>query len=413
MTPVTEIAQRAKRASQLLRSISGKAREQALNRMADKLLAYHDDVIAANDADLAAAPDLTPAFQKRLKVSEKIFDYMLNRLREAAALPDPVGKILEGHTMPSGLQVRKIAVPIGVIAMIYEARPNVTTDAAAVAIKSGNAVILKGGSESLRTNLILAKAMREAAVESGLPEDTVQLIDSTDHAVVGELLKQEEYIDLIIPRGGKSLIKAISEGTRIPVLKHYDGICHQYVAKDADPEMAAKLIVNSKCQRVEVCNALETLLVDHECAETILPVIAEALKAEGVDLRGCAKTCAILPDCIKATDEDWDTEYLSATLSIRIVHGIEEAMEHIAKHGSGHTDGIITNSLSLADRFIAGVDSASVLVNASTRLSGGGDYGMGAVVGISTDRLHARGPVGPSELCTYKWVAVGNGQLRK
>lgn len=413
MTPVTEIAQRAKRASQLLRSISGKAREQALNRMADKLLAYHDDVIAANDADLAAAPDLTPAFQKRLKVSEKIFDYMLNRLREAAALPDPVGKILEGHTMPSGLQVRKIAVPIGVIAMIYEARPNVTTDAAAVAIKSGNAVILKGGSESLRTNLILAKAMREAAVESGLPEDTVQLIDSTDHAVVGELLKQEEYIDLIIPRGGKSLIKAISEGTRIPVLKHYDGICHQYVAKDADPEMAAKLIVNSKCQRVEVCNALETLLVDHECAETILPVIAEALKAEGVELRGCAETCAILPDCLKATDEDWDTEYLSATLSIRIVHGIEEAMEHIAKHGSGHTDGIITNSLSLADRFIAGVDSASVLVNASTRLSGGGDYGMGAVVGISTDRLHARGPVGPSELCTYKWVAVGNGQLRK
>lgn len=413
MTPVTEIAQRAKRASQLLRSISGKAREQALNRMADKLLAYHDDVIAANDADLAAAPDLTPAFQKRLKVSEKIFDYMLNRLREAAALPDPVGKILEGHTMPSGLQVRKIAVPIGVIAMIYEARPNVTTDAAAVAIKSGNAVILKGGSESLRTNLILAKAMREAAVESGLPEDTVQLIDSTDHAVVGELLKQEEYIDLIIPRGGKSLIKAISEGTRIPVLKHYDGICHQYVAKDADPEMAAQLIVNSKCQRVEVCNALETLLVDHECAETILPVIAEALKAEGVELRGCAETCAILPDCIKATDEDWDTEYLSATLSIRIVHGIEEAMEHIAKHGSGHTDGIITNSLSLADRFIAGVDSASVLVNASTRLSGGGDYGMGAVVGISTDRLHARGPVGPSELCTYKWVAVGNGQLRK
>ena len=413
MTPVTEIAQRAKRASQLLRSISGKAREQALNRMADKLLAYHDDVIAANDADLAAAPDLTPAFQKRLKVSEKIFDYMLNRLREAAALPDPVGKILEGHTMPSGLQVRKIAVPIGVIAMIYEARPNVTTDAAAVAIKSGNAVILKGGSESLRTNLILAKAMRVAAVESGLPEDTVQLIDSTDHAVVGELLKQEEYIDLIIPRGGKSLIKAISEGTRIPVLKHYDGICHQYVAKDADPEMAAKLIVNSKCQRVEVCNALETLLVDHECAETILPVIAEALKAEGVELRGCAKTCAILPNCIKATDEDWDTEYLSATLSIRIVHGIEEAMKHIAKHGSGHTDGIITNSLSLADRFIAGVDSASVLVNASTRLSGGGDYGMGAVVGISTDRLHARGPVGPSELCTYKWVAMGNGQLRK
>ena len=413
MTTVIEIAQRAKSASQILRTVSGKAREKALNAMADKLLTYHDEVIAANNADLEAAPDLTPAFRKRLQVTPKIFDYMLNRLREAAALPDPVGKILEGHTMPSGLQVRKTAVPIGVIAMIYEARPNVTTDAAAVAIKSGNAVILKGGSESLRTNRGLAKAMRDAAVEAGLPEDTVQLIESTDHAVVGELLKQEEYIDLIIPRGGKSLIKAISEGTRIPVLKHYDGICHQYVAKDADPDMTVQLIVNSKCQRVEVCNALETLLVDEACAATILPLIAAALKAEGVELRGCAKTCAILPDCIAATDEDWDTEYLSATLSIRIVNGVEEAMKHIAQHGSGHTDGIITNSMSLADQFIAGVDSASVLVNASTRLSGGGDYGMGAVVGISTDRLHARGPVGPSELCTYKWVAIGNGQLRK
>ena len=413
MTTVIEIAQRAKSASQILRTVSGKAREKALNAMADKLLTYHDEVIAANNADLEAAPDLTPAFRKRLQVTPKIFDYMLNRLREAAALPDPVGKILEGHTMPSGLQVRKTAVPIGVIAMIYEARPNVTTDAAAVAIKSGNAVILKGGSESLRTNRVLAKAMREAAVEAGLPEDTVQLIESTDHAVVGELLKQEEYIDLIIPRGGKSLIKAISEGTRIPVLKHYDGICHQYVAKDADPDMTVQLIVNSKCQRVEVCNALETLLVDEACAATILPLIAAALKAEGVELRGCAKTCAILSDCIAATDEDWDTEYLSATLSIRIVNGVEEAMKHIAQHGSGHTDGIITNSMSLADQFIAGVDSASVLVNASTRLSGGGDYGMGAVVGISTDRLHARGPVGPSELCTYKWVAIGNGQLRK
>ncbi len=413
MTNVIEIAQRAKSASQILRTVSGKAREKALNAMADKLLTYHDEVIAANNADLEAAPDLTPAFRKRLQVTPKIFDYMLNRLREAAALPDPVGKILEGHTMPSGLQVRKTAVPIGVIAMIYEARPNVTTDAAAVAIKSGNAVILKGGSESLRTNRVLAKAMREAAVEAGLPEDTVQLIESTDHAVVSELLKQEEYIDLIIPRGGKSLIKAISEGTRIPVLKHYDGICHQYVAMDADPDMTVQLIVNSKCQRVEVCNALETLLVDEACAATILPLIAAALKAEGVELRGCAKTCAILPDCIAATDEDWDTEYLSATLSIRIVNGVEEAMKHIAQHGSGHTDGIITNSMSLADQFIAGVDSASVLVNASTRLSGGGDYGMGAVVGISTDRLHARGPVGPSELCTYKWVAIGNGQLRK
>ena len=413
MTTIEDLAQRAQRASQILKTVSGTAREKALNTMADKLLAYKEEVMQANAEDLAAAPGLSDAFRKRLAITEKIFDYMLNRLREAAALPDPVGRILEGNTMPSGLQVRKIAVPLGVIAIIYEARPNVTTDAAAVAIKSGNAVILKGGSECLRTNRVLAKAMREAAVGAGLPEDVVQLIDTSDRAAVGELLKQDQYIDLIIPRGGKSLIKAISEGTRIPVLKHYDGICHQYVAEDADPAMTIPLILNSKCQRVEVCNALETLLVDEKCAERILPDLAGALKEKGVEIRGCEKTCAILPGILPATDEDWDTEYLAPVLSIRIVNGVAEAAAHIAEHGSGHTDGIITSSLALADAFISTVDSASVLVNASTRLSGGGDYGMGAVVGISTDRLHARGPVGPSELCTYKWVAIGNGHLRK
>lgn len=413
MTTIEDLAQRAQRASQKLKTVSGTAREKALNAMADKLLAYKEEVMQANAEDLAAAPGLSDAFRKRLAITEKIFDYMLNRLREAAALPDPVGRILEGNTMPSGLQVRKIAVPLGVIAIIYEARPNVTTDAAAVAIKSGNAVILKGGSECLRTNRVLAKAMREAAVGAGLPEDVVQLIDTSDRAAVGELLKQDQYIDLIIPRGGKSLIKAISEGTRIPVLKHYDGICHQYVAEDADPAMTIPLILNSKCQRVEVCNALETLLVDEKCAERILPDLAGALKEKGVEIRGCEKTCAILPGILPATDEDWDTEYLAPVLSIRIVNGVAEAAAHIAEHGSGHTDGIITSSLALADAFISTVDSASVLVNASTRLSGGGDYGMGAVVGISTDRLHARGPVGPSELCTYKWVAIGNGHLRK
>lgn len=412
MIDVENIAQRAKEAARTLKQISGKSRAEALNRMADKLLACKEEVMAANAADLAAAPGLTDAFRKRLAITEKIFKYMLNRLQEAAALPDPVGTVLEGRTMPSGLQVSKIAVPVGVIAMIYEARPNVTTDAAAVALKSGNAVILKGGSESIRTNRVLAQAMRSAAVEAGLPEDAVQLIDSTDHAVVGELLKQEQYIDLIIPRGGKSLIRAISEGTRIPVLKHYDGICHQYIAPDADVEMAVKITVNSKCQRVEVCNALETLLVDSQAAARVLPSVAEALQKEGVTLRGCPQTCALLPGIESATAEDWDTEYLAPVLSIRIVNGIEEAMAHIAAHGSGHTDGIITQSLFLAETFVAGVDSASVLVNASTRLSGGGDYGMGAVVGISTDRLHARGPVGPAELCTYKWVARGNGQLR-
>lgn len=409
---IMEMARRAKEASRQLNAASGKMRADALNRMCLKLEECKQELMKANEEDLAAAPDLSPSFKKRLQVTEKIFTYMLKRLQEAAALPDPVGRILDGRTMPSGLQVSKVSVPIGVVAIIYEARPNVTTDAAAVALKSGNAVILKGGSESIRTNRVLARAMREAVVEAGLPEDTVQLIDRTDHEAVTELLKQDAYVDLIIPRGGKQLIRAVSEGTRIPVLKHYDGICHQYVAPDADEAKAVPVIVNSKCQRVEVCNALETLLVDAACAQRLLPPIATALKEQGVELRGCPQTCALVPGCIPATEEDWGTEYLAPILSIKVVNGIDEAMAHIAHYGSGHTDGIITESLALSRKFIAGVDSASVLVNASTRLSGGGDYGMGAVVGISTDRLHARGPVGPEELCTYKWVAIGNGTLR-
>ena len=409
---ILQMAQDARAARNALATASGAARQDALNRMAEKLLAVKEALFAANAEDLAAAPELSPAFRKRLQISEKIFAYMLNRLREAAALPDPVGRVLEGRTMPNGLQVSRVAVPIGVIAIIYEARPNVTTDAAAVALKSGNAVILKGGSESIRTNCVLAKAMREALAEAGLPADAVQLIERTDHGAVKELLQQDKFVDLVIPRGGKQLIRAVSEGTRIPVLKHYDGICHQYVAADADVAMATALVVNSKCQRVEVCNALETLLVEASGAERLLPPIAAALRAQGVELRGCEATRRILPDCLPATDADWDTEYLAPILSIRVVSDIGEAIRHITEHGSGHTDGIITSSLELARRFTAAVDSASVLVNASTRLSGGGDYGMGAVVGISTDRLHARGPVGPAELCTYKWIAVGNGTLR-
>ena len=410
---IPAMAQAAKQSLSTLAAASGKVRQTALNRMAEKLLEVKAELFDANAEDLVAAPGLSPSFQKRLQVTEKIFDYMLNRLREAAALPDPVGRVLEGRTMPSGLQVSRIAVPIGVIAIIYEARPNVTTDASAVALKSGNAVILKGGSESIRTNRVLARAMREALTEAGLPADAVQLIERTDHDAVRELLQQDKYVDLVIPRGGKQLIRAVSEGTRIPVLKHYDGICHQYVAADADVAMAVSVIVNSKCQRVEVCNALETLLVDADGAPRLLPPIAAALQERGVELRGCEETRQIVPECLPATETDWDTEYLAPILSIKVVHGIEEAIAHIAKHGSGHTDGIITGSLELAQRFIRAVDSASVLVNASTRLSGGGDYGMGAVVGISTDRLHARGPVGPAELCTYKWIAIGNGTLRE
>ena len=411
---IEQIARRGKDAARVLAAASGTARAKALNAMADCLIDCKAELYEANRQDLEAgrAAGLSEAFQKRLAVTDKIFDYMVKRLKEAAALPDPVGRVLEGRTMPSGLQVSRVAVPIGVVAIIYEARPNVTTDAAAVALKSGNAVILKGGSESIRSNRVLVAAMRKAIVAAGLPEDTVQFIDSTDHAAVNELLKQDRYIDVVIPRGGKGLIKAVSENTRIPVLKHYDGICHQYVAADADIDMAVAVVVNSKTERVEVCNALETLLVDQKIADAFLPKVRDAFAAKGVEIRGCEKTRAILPEAVAATEDDWDTEYLAPIISIRVVDGLDEAVAHIAAHGSGHTDGIITNNLRESREFVARVDSASVLVNASTRLSGGGDYGMGAVVGISTDKLHARGPVGPNELCSYKWVAIGNGHLR-
>ncbi|MBR3650852.1 MAG: glutamate-5-semialdehyde dehydrogenase [Victivallales bacterium] len=411
---IEQIARRGKDAARVLAAASGTARAKALNAMADCLIDCKAELYEANRQDLEAgrAAGLSEAFQKRLAVTDKIFDYMVKRLKEAAALPDPVGRVLEGRTMPSGLQVSRVAVPIGVVAIIYEARPNVTTDAAAVALKSGNAVILKGGSESIRSNRVLVAAMRKAIVAAGLPEDTVQFIDSTDHAAVNELLKQDRYIDVVIPRGGKGLIKAVSENTRIPVLKHYDGICHQYVAADADIDMAVAVVVNSKTERVEVCNALETLLVDRKIAAAFLPKVRDAFAAKGVEIRGCGKTREILPEVVAATEDDWDTEYLAPIISIRVVDGLDEAVAHIAAHGSGHTDGIITNNLRESREFVARVDSASVLVNASTRLSGGGDYGMGAVVGISTDKLHARGPVGPNELCSYKWVAIGNGHLR-
>ena len=413
MSVISDMAVRAQAAAARLRTASKEQRALALQLMSEKLLACRDQVIAANLEDLQNAGELTPAFQKRLRVDDKVFDYMVKRLNEAAALPDPVGEILEEHVMPSGLQVKKVSVPIGVLAMIYEARPNVTTDAAAVAVKSGNAVILKGGSESLRTNLVLAEAMRSAAVEAGLPADAIQLIASNDRAAVTELLQQDKYVNLVIPRGGKSLIRAIEQGTRIPVLKHYDGICHLYVAADADKEMAKNLVCNSKCQNNAVCNALETLLIDANAPAELVNYIADALKENNIELRGCPEFCKIVPGAVPATAEDWDTEYLGNVLSVRMVKDINEAMNHIAEHGSGHTDGIITSSPELAEIFTLTVDSASVLVNASTRLSGGGDYGMGAVVGISTDRLHARGPVGPAELCTYKYVAIGNGTLRK
>lgn len=411
---LTIMGQAAKNAARILATLSGAQRQNALAAMPKKLLSVKDELLEANAADVAAArrAGQTEAMVKRLLITEKIFNYMLERLQEVAELPDPLGRILEGHTRPNGLVVQKISVPIGVIGIIYEARPNVTTDAAAVCLKSGNAVILRGGSESLASNLVLADAMSAALQENGIPPHALQIIRIPGHEAVEAMLKMDDYIDVLIPRGGKNLIKAVAEGTRIPVIKHYEGICHLYLAEDAPEESAIALSVNSKLQRVEVCNALETLLVDANAAARLLPPLVRALRERHVELRGCDKTRAFFPDVTPATEEDWHTEYLAPVLSIRVVKDAEEAIAHINTYGSGHTDGIVSQNMALVQRFVAAVDSGSIMVNASTRLSGGGDYGMGAVVGISTDKLHARGPVGINELTSYKWVAYGQGHLR-
>ncbi len=410
---ISEMARQAREAGRVLGTLSGAVRDNAIAAMAEALLAEKAAILAANAEDVAAAEagGLAGPLLQRLRLTEKTLAYMYDRMREAAALPDPLGIITRGHVRPSGLHVQRVSVPLGVIAIIYESRPNVTSDAAAACVKSGNAVILRGGSEALRSNVLIADTMARAAESAGVPHGAISIVRTPDRAAVGELLKQEKYIDVIIPRGGKSLIKRIAEESRIPVIKHYEGICHQYVAADADLDMAVAVVVNSKCEKVEVCNALETLLIDAVIAERALPLLATALREHGVELRGCPRARAIV-DMLPASEEDWTTEYLAPILAIKIVDGIEDAIAHINTYGSGHTDGIITSALAPAERFTAAVDSASVMVNASTRLSGGGDYGQGAVVGISTDKLHARGPVGPEDLTSYKWVVVGAGHVR-
>jgi glutamate-5-semialdehyde dehydrogenase len=411
---ILEQLQEARRAARLLARASGKQRERAGAAMSDALRARRQELVNANALDLeaAAAAALSEPLIKRLRVTDKVFGYMCDRLDEVAVLPDPVGRVLEGQTRPNGLRVERVSVPIGVIGIIYESRPNVTSDAAAVCLKSGNAVVLRGGSEALRTNLVIADAMRDALAAASLPSSCLEIARTGDRAVVSEMLHATGLIDVLIPRGGRGLIEQVAAESRVPVIKHYEGICHLYLAFDAPTEMALAVSVNSKCERVEVCNALETLLVDLESAERLLPELAAAFAAAGVELRGCERSRAIVSSMAVATEQDWRTEYLAPVLSVRVVRGVEEAMDHINCYGSGHTDGIVTEHLPTAERFVAGVDSASVMVNASTRLSGGGDYGLGAVVGISTDRLHARGPVGPDQLTTYKWVARGQGHLR-
>ena len=365
------------------------------------------------DTEAGAAQGLDDALLDRLALNDARIKAMAEGLREIAALPDPVGAITDLNYRPSGIQVGRMRVPLGVIGMIYESRPNVTADAAGLCLKAGNAVILRGGSEAIHSNRAIAACIHEGLRQAGLPTDCVQMIETTDRAAVGELIRMQQYVDVIVPRGGKGLIERISAEARVPVIKHLDGICHVYIDDRADVDKAVAVAFNAKTHRYAVCNAMETLLVAAGIAPQVLPRLAAMYREQGVELRGCERTRAILPGVTTATAEDWDTEYLAPILSIHIVDDLEQAMDHIAAHGSGHTDAIVTEDYSRARRFLREVDSSSVLVNASTRFADGFEYGLGAEIGISTNKLHARGPVGLEGLTSQKWIVFGSGQIRQ
>lgn len=409
-----QLGERARAASRGLATASGVLKQRWLHQAADRLLKQSDDLLARNAQDVALAPEygLTAAEIDRLTLTKPRIAEIANALREVAALSDPVGEVIEGYVRPNGLSVQKVRVPLGVVFFIYESRPNVTADAAALCVKSGNAVILRGGKEALHSNVILYRVLKESLVDVGLPEHAVQLVASPDREIVGELLKLRGQIDVTIPRGGKSLIERVTAEATMPVIKHYDGICHVYVDRSADLKMALDIVRNSKCQRTGVCNAAECLLVHADIAAEFLPQAAEMFAEEQVEVRGCPETCRRIPAAKPATDQDYRTEYLDRIISCRVVSDLAQAMEHIATYGSQHTDTIVTRDLSASERFIAGVDSSAVMVNASTRFNDGGELGLGAEIGISTDKFHARGPCGLRELTSYKWIVRGNGQVR-
>lgn len=410
-----QLADRARAASRQLLSASGAAKQRWLHVAADALVARADELVVRNEQDLARAPEfgLTAAEVDRLRLTPSRISDIAKALREIAGLPDPVGEIIEGYHRPNGLRVEKRRVPLGVVFFIYESRPNVTADAAALCVKSGNAVILRGGKEALHSNVALYRVLKDALVECGLPEHAVQLVATPDREVVGEMLKLRGLIDVTIPRGGKSLIERVSAEATMPVIKHFDGICHVYVDAAADLEMALRILRNSKCQRTGVCNAAECVLIHQAVASKFLPMMAEMFASEQVEVRGCNQTRAAIPWAKPATDADYRTEYLDKIISARIVDSLETAIAHITEYGSQHTETIVTNDLRTADQFVTRVDSSAVMVNASTRFNDGGELGLGAEIGISTDKFHARGPCGLRELTSYKWIVRGDGQVRE
>jgi glutamate-5-semialdehyde dehydrogenase len=407
------LGERAKRAAIPLRGISTAIKNDWLLRSADRLMQRMAWVLEANARDVAMAEEsgLSAASIDRLLLLPERIESMVGALRAIAAMPDPVGEFLGGGVRPNGLQVQKVRVPLGVIFFIYESRPNVTVDAAAIAIKSGNAILLRGGKESLHSSTALVAILEETARVAGLPEHAIQFVETPDRNVVGELLQLDQWIDLVIPRGGEGLIRRVVAEARMPVLKHYSGNCHVYIDEDADLGMATRIVVNAKTQRMGVCNAAESLLVHRAISLSFLPVVAEALRSRGIELRGDPEVVALIGG-VPATEADWSTEYLGPILSIRLVDSLEEAIDHIQRYGSHHTDAIVSQDIARAGRFARQVDSAAVMINCSTRFHDGGELGLGAEIGISTDKLHARGPCGLQELTTYKYIVTGEGHVR-
>ncbi len=415
LTYCCDTADRAQAAGRQLATTAGSKRTDALHRVAEQLETREAGLVDANAKDLEAGRTggLPSALLDRLQLDKKRIAAMAASVRQIAQQTDPVGHVVEGYVRPNGLRIQKVRVPIGVVLIIFESRPNVTSDAAALCVKSGNAVILRGGKEAVHSNHFIAQCVRDGLSAAGLPADSVQLIQTTDRVAVNRLLKLESKIDLVIPRGGESLIRTVVEQSRIPVIKHYTGNCHVYVDAQADDRLALELCLNAKTQRPGVCNAAETILFHKDTVGSgLLARVCHSLVQQKVQIRGDQTTCQHCPTAVAATEQDWSTEYLDLTVAIRVVDNLTEAMDHINRYGSKHTDAIVTTQIAAADTFVQGVDSANVMVNCSTRFSDGGQYGLGAEIGISTDKLHARGPMGAADLTTYKWVVRGNGHLR-
>ncbi|HYN54054.1 MAG TPA: glutamate-5-semialdehyde dehydrogenase [Methylotenera sp.] len=404
----------ARKASRLMASADTNIKNLALTHIAKAILREKTMLLAANklDLDTARANGLDEAMLDRLAITEKSINTMAEGLQQIANLADPIGEMTDFKYLPSGIQIGKMRVPLGVIGIIYEARPNVTVDAAGLCIKSGNAAILRGGSEAINCNQALAKLVHEGLQAAGLPTTAIQVVETTDRAAVGELITMKQYVDVIVPRGGKSLIERISNDARIPVIKHLDGNCHVYVDDEADFDKALRILENSKTQRLGTCNTAESLLIARSVAVKMLPKLADMLTAHGIEIRGCVETCLLVKQAIPATEEDFYTEYLAAIISCKVVTGLDEAIAHINQHSSQHTEAIVTENYTKARRFLREVDSSSVMVNASTRFADGFEYGLGAEIGISTDKLHARGPVGLEGLTSLKYVVLGDGHVR-